>query len=63
MKRLIGFACLVLAIFLTPEAWDVLVNHSLQGQSSMTHVVHVAPAIIAWLLGAYLLERQGGSET
>jgi hypothetical protein len=59
MKTTIGMACLVLAIFLTPAAWDAIVNSDVQTQGGWPR--HVLPAAIAWMIGLWLLAR--GSKT
>jgi hypothetical protein len=59
MKTVIGLACLVLAIFLTPAAWDVLVNNGATTKGGWPR--HVLPAAIAWMIGLWLLA--GGSKS
>ena len=52
MKTMLGLACLVAAVLLTPAAWDVLVN------GSTGTVRHVGPAAIAWIAGIWLLANR-----
>jgi len=57
MRSFAGFGCIVLAILLTPAAWDAVTNEGAPGR--MTELVfHAAPAIVAWIAGVLLLARK-----
>ena len=62
MKTLIGLACLVLAIFLTPAAWDVLVNGSAHAEGRIGQAVRLVPAAIAWMVGLWLVASRPNPE-
>jgi hypothetical protein len=57
MKTLLGLACLVGGILLTPSALDVLMN----GGKGV--VRYVAPAAIAWIAGIWLVASRPKSDT
>ena len=60
MKTIIGLACLVLAIFLTPDAWNVLMgNTGVHGWSAMA--LHSIPALAAWAIGIWLVSTRSKS--
>ena len=58
MKTLIGLACLVLAIFLTPDAWDVLANGNASGKGWISQAFRLIPAAVAWMIGIWLVSTR-----
>ena len=56
MRALIGLAFLVLAIFLTPAAWDVIFNSGGHPQGFGSQAIrHILPAAAAWVVGIWIL--------
>ena len=57
MKTMIGLACLALAIFLTPDAYNAMVNgdSAVRGWNQATLLV---PAAAAWAIGVWLVSTR-----
>ena len=55
-KRIIGLACLVLAIFLTPDACDFVAHADSHAQGWLSQaILRFAPAVIAWMIGLWII--------
>ena len=57
MKTMIGLACLVLAVFLTPDAYHAMFNGdtAIRGWNQATLLV---PAAAAWAVGVWLVSTR-----
>jgi len=62
MKTLLGLACLVAAILLTPDAWDTVANGSAHA-ARWEEARHIAPAAIAWVIGLWLVATRPKPDT
>jgi len=62
MKTLLGLACLVAAILLTPDAWNA-VERGGADAARWEAARHIAPAAIAWVIGLWLVATRPKPDT